>query len=91
MAVSPQLVGVVVPDLFPQEATPDLPTLTEATPPGPSLMEIFTVSVIVFQREEEGVEQVGVVREGAETTIQGEEGVDIGTEGTMTLARRFPD
>ena len=90
------MVGVAALDLFPLEATPGLPTLTEVTPPGPSLTEIFTANVIVFQREEEeGVGQVGVVREAAETTIrvvvEGEGEGDIGTEGMMTPARRSPD
>lgn len=90
------MVGVAALDLFPLEAIPGLPTWTEATPPGPSLTEIFTANVIVFQREEEeeeGVGQVGVVREAAETTIQveGEGEGDIGTEGMMTPARRSPD
>jgi hypothetical protein len=83
------LVGVAVLDLSPLVVILGLPTLTEATPPGPSPTEIFTPNVIVFQREEEEVGQVGVVRGAVETTIREvEEGVGIGTEGMMTQIRR---
>ena len=86
------VVGVVVLALSLLVATPGLRTLTEATPPDPSQMGIFILNVIVFQREEEVVGQVGVAREEAEITIRvvGAEEADIGTGGTMIQVRRSP-
>ena len=86
------VVGVVVLALSLLVVTPGLRTLTEATPPGPFQMGIFILNVIVFQREEEVVGQVGVAREEAEITIRvvGAEEADIGTGGMMIRVRRSP-